>query len=90
MNHDTLTRHIDTCNSMEVGQIFGFPGRDLGPDNPFTGEPAIERFKSSLLGMNFGGFEVEEDPITRAIRVWRLAPGPTRIRQDWDRRDVQI
>lgn len=82
---------IQKAHRLDVGQSFCIGGRVLSmafPNNPFTGEPGIERFKSNLIGHSWGAFLVTEDPLTMTTTVTRHEPGDRRVACDWDRRHL--
>lgn len=88
----TISGLAHQCNKMKEGQAIVFSAgtfREFST-NPFTGEPPIERFKGSLIGYNYGGFDVSIDPFSGNVHVSRRCCGNKRIYHDWDRRHLPL
>ena len=85
----TEAQHLaDRCNQMPVHHCSTFHRRQLGEDSPFTGEPAEERFKGMLLGMNYGSFRLSENAITKLITVEQREPERAAVWREWDRKYI--
>ena len=80
---------LEQCALLSEGQSMEFDGaffREAFPWNPLTGRPTRDAFLESMIGANWGAWEVWQSLEKDTYIVTRHPIGDTRMRQDWDRR----